>query len=43
MGIEESFSRISGIPETLGGFAQLIVNPKQALPTILSGGSKILL
>lgn len=43
MGIEESFGRISGISETLWGIAQIVFNPKQALPSILSGGSKVLL
>lgn len=43
MGIEESFGRISGISEALWGVAQLAFNPKNALPTIISGGSKMLL
>ena len=41
--IEESFGRISGLAEMAGGVGQLIANPKQALPTLISGGSKVLL
>lgn len=43
MSLEESFGRIAGGAELLGGIAQLVMNPKQAIPTILSGGSKVLL
>ena len=41
--IEESFGRIAGTAELLWWIWQLVMNPKQAIPSILSGGSKVLL
>lgn len=41
--IEESFGRISGLAEVAGWVWQLVINPKQAIPTLLSGWSKVLL
>ena len=41
--IEESFGRISGLAEMAGGIGQLVTSPKQAIPSIVSGGSKVLL
>jgi len=43
LGIEESFARITGLSETIGWVAQIVMNPKQALPTIASGLSKVFL
>lgn len=41
--IEESFGRISGLAEMAGWVGQLVMNPKQAIPSIVSWGSKVLL
>lgn len=41
--IEESFGRISGLAEMAWWVWQLVMNPKQAIPSIVSGGSKVLL
>lgn len=41
--IEESFGRISGLAEMAWWVGQLVMNPKQAIPSIVSGGSKVLL
>lgn len=43
MAIDESFWRIAWISEALWWIAQLFTQPKQALPTILSWWSKLLL
>ena len=41
--IEESFGRISGLAEMAGWVWQIVMNPKQAIPSIVSGGSKVIL
>jgi len=41
--IDESFGRISWVSEAIWWIAQLFTNPKQALPTIVSWWSKLLL
>lgn len=43
MWVEESFSRISGIPDIIGWVVQMTTNPRQWAANIASGASKVLL